>query len=90
MGSVIKPWQTFITGILLEGCTDEQMQTVATAVFAKYPTPNMICMAEEEGLVLLFEELGLTKETALKVRRFSAEWVAGKPISEMMEIRKLR
>lgn len=71
------PFQLGVATILSAQCTDEMVNRVTPALFARYPTPAALAAAPQEEVERLVKSTGFFRNKAKSIRGFARE-VAGR------------
>ncbi len=86
------PFQMVISVMLSAQCTDERVNKVTPAVFAKYPNPELMAEADIKDLEELIHSCGFFRNKAKNMKECSkvlVEKYNGKVPSTMEELQKL-
>lgn len=75
------PWKMLCGCILLNLTTREQVDRVRDRLFELYPGPEEMADAEDKVLGDLIMSLGLWRRRAHTLKRFSAEFIAAKRVT---------
>ncbi|KAG2487459.1 hypothetical protein HYH03_013882 [Edaphochlamys debaryana] len=69
------PWRLLVACILLNRTTGGQVRRVLGPLWAAFPTPQALALADPRRLSAILRPLGLHNSRAARLRRFSEEYV---------------
>lgn len=87
------PWQLLVATILSAQCTDERVNQVTPALFARYPTPQALAAARIEDVEDIIRPTGFFRSKARALVEMSQDLVTrygGEVPSQMEELVRLR
>eukprot|EP00198_Chlamydomonas_reinhardtii_P012869 XP_001702206.1 predicted protein [Chlamydomonas reinhardtii] len=69
------PWRLLVACILLNRTTGQQVRGVLGPLWRAYPTPQAMAAADEADLRAILRPLGLHNTRAVKLKRFSHDFI---------------
>lgn len=82
-------WKQLVCNILLNRTSRTQVDRIRTRLFAKWRTPSMMALANDEEMYRLIKELGFGRQRTRTLIEFSRDW-ATKKHDNWDQIKKFR